>query len=134
MRQRKKGIRIEVNEVTGLINGFVYYPTVKDSYLSCPVQPVNPDNVGDYCSRKFDWYSDIPLEKEKEHLNQFAEQLQFENAKGYIIYYAGQHTDSGEAQTRTEGAKAYLISARGIEAERISVMNGGQSEELITEL
>ena len=74
-------------------------------------------------SRKVDEYGAIDFEKEeKPRLNKFAELLQNEpRAQAYIIGYAPAPVDAG---TRADAAKAYLVSARGVNPERITLLSG----------
>ena len=78
---------------------------------------------------------DVKLDEEKALLDLFAIQLQNEpGAQGYIIGYAGRKAKSGEGQRRANRARDYLVNARGIEATRIVVHDGGYAETNSTEL
>lgn len=86
-------------------------------------------------SRNFDEFGDIKCEDEMARLDNFAIQLQHEpQAKGFIIYYAGQTfrgklPKRGEAEARAARLKPYLVQRRGIPSEQVVVINGGYRKE-----
>ena len=83
-------------------------------------------------ARKFDEYGNIRFNDEKARLDNFAIQLQNEpTATGTIIVYG---SCAGEGQTRGDRAKDYLVNTRGIEAGRITVVDGGCRSELTVQL
>ena len=82
--------------------------------------------------RKFDEYGNIRFNDEKARLDNFAIQLQNEpTAQGYIIGYG---SCDAEGMTRANRAKDYLVNTRGIDAGRITVIDGGCMAELKVEL
>ena len=83
-------------------------------------------------SRKFDEYGNIRFNDEKARLDNYAIQLQNEpGSTGTIIVYG---SCAGEAQQRGDRAKDYLVNTRGIEAGRITVVDGGCASELKVQL
>lgn len=85
--------------------------------------------------RKVDEYGDIMFADERARLDNFA--LELENdptAQAYLIAYAGMRARVGEAQRRGDRAKSYLHNARGVEEDRIVVVDGGHREERAVEL
>jgi hypothetical protein len=54
--------------------------------------------------------------------------------RAHIIAYGGRRSCRGEAQTRAHLAKEYLTEKKGIDAERIKIVNGGYREEWVVEL
>lgn len=117
----------------------VYYdPAARDNHLRCPGNPhVTPmaERAPAQVFDKIDVYGDLPFEKEKEHLDHLALQLQnMPDMRGFIIAYAGRRARAGEAQARAECAKNYLVNERGIEARRIVAMDGGYREEFTVDL
>ncbi|HZN00248.1 MAG TPA: hypothetical protein VFB70_12680 [Pyrinomonadaceae bacterium] len=83
-------------------------------------------------ARKFDEYGNIRFNDEKARLDNYAIQLQNEpGSTGTIIVYG---SCAGEAQQRGDRAKDYLVNTRGIEAGRITVVDGGCRAELKVEL
>ncbi|MDQ1524199.1 MAG: hypothetical protein QOG00_971 [Pyrinomonadaceae bacterium] len=84
---------------------------------------------------QFDTYGRIARNDEKARLDNFAIQLQNDpGAQGYIIAYGGRRGAAGEAQTRADFAKNYLVNSRGIDAGRLVTVDGGFREEATTEL
>jgi hypothetical protein len=84
---------------------------------------------------QFDTYGRIARNDEKARLDNFAVALQNDPAaQGYIITYGGRRGPAGEAQTRADFAKNYLVNSRGIDAGRLVTVDGGFREEATTEL
>jgi hypothetical protein len=84
---------------------------------------------------QFDTYGRIARNDEKARLDNFAVALQNDpGAQGYIIAYGGRRGPAGEAQTRADFAKNYLVNSRGIDAGRLATLDGGFREEATTEL
>ncbi len=89
----------------------------------------NPKSV------KFDEYGNVNFNDEKARLDNYAIQLQnAPGTQGYIIAYGGRRGRTGEAQARADRAKNYLVNTRGIDAGRISTVDGGFREDLAVEL
>jgi len=81
---------------------------------------------------RFDEYGDIRFNDEKARLDNYAIQLQNQpQAQAYIIAYG---TCEGEGQARADRAKNYLVNTRGIEAGRITTVDGGCRADLAVEL
>src|SRR5204862_4577198 len=86
-------------------------------------------------SRKFDEYGNIRFNDEKARLDNFAIELQNDpTSQGYLICYGGRRGRAGEAQRRCDRAKDYLVTTRGISADRIVTVDGGYRENLTVEL
>ena len=85
--------------------------------------------------QQFDTYGRIARNDEKARLDNFAVALQNDpGAQGYIIAYGGRRGPAGEAQTRADFAKNYLVNSRGIDPGRLITVDGGFREEATTEL
>jgi hypothetical protein len=85
--------------------------------------------------RKVDEYGKIQPADAKARLDNYAIALQEDPASyGYIIGYAGRRAVEGEAQSRLDFAKDYLVLGRGIDPARITTMDGGFREEATTEV
>ncbi|HJT28923.1 MAG TPA: Ig-like domain-containing protein, partial [Pyrinomonadaceae bacterium] len=83
-------------------------------------------------ARKFDEYGNIRFNDEKARLDNYAIQLQNEpGSTGTILVYG---SCAGEAQQRGDRAKDYLVNTRGIEAGRITVVDGGCRADLTVQL
>jgi hypothetical protein len=81
---------------------------------------------------KFDEYGNIRFNDEKARLDNYAIQLQNQaGSQGYIIAYG---TCAGEGQARADRAKDYLVNTRGIEAGRLTTIDGGCRSDLAVEL
>jgi hypothetical protein len=84
---------------------------------------------------KFDEYGNIAFNDEKARLDNYAIQLQGDpSSTGYIIAYAGRTDPAGTAQARADRAKNYLVTTRGIDPGRITIIDGGCRESLTVEL
>ncbi|HKO95375.1 MAG TPA: hypothetical protein VJU86_00170 [Pyrinomonadaceae bacterium] len=81
---------------------------------------------------KFDEYGDIRFNDEKARLDNYAIQLQ--NAPGATGTIVAFGTCAGQAQARADRAKDYLVNTRGIDAGRLTTVDGGCREDLIVEL
>jgi len=104
-------------------------PTPSPSPTPDEVPPTPP------APTQFDTYGRIARNDEKARLDNFAIQLQNDpGAQGYIITYGGRRGPAGEAQTRADFAKNYLVNSRGIDPGRLMTVDGGFREEATTEL
>ncbi len=81
---------------------------------------------------KFDEYGNIKFNDEKARLDNYAIQLQNQPGSTATIIVYG--SCGGEAQTRGDRAKDYLVNTRGIEAGRITVVDGGCRSDLTVQL
>jgi hypothetical protein len=81
---------------------------------------------------KFDEYGNIKFNDEKARLDNYAIQLQ--NAPGSMGYIIAYGTCAGEAQARADRAKDYLVNTRGIDAGRLTTVDGGCKSDLAVEL
>jgi hypothetical protein len=81
---------------------------------------------------RFDEYGNIRFNDEKARLDNFAIQLQNEPGSTATIIAFG--TCTGEGQARGDRAKDYLVNTRGIEASRITVVDGGCRADLTVQL
>jgi hypothetical protein len=105
-------------------------PTPSPEVTPTPEIPPTPPSP-----TQFDTYGRIARNDEKARLDNFAIQLQNDpGAQGYIIAYGGRRGAAGEAQTRADFAKNYLVNSRGIDPGRIVTVDGGFREEATTEL
>jgi hypothetical protein len=81
---------------------------------------------------KFDEYGDIRFNDEKARLDNFAIQLQNQPGSNATIIVYG--SCAGEGQTRADRARDYLVNTRGIDAGRITTIDGGCSSDLKVQL
>jgi hypothetical protein len=81
---------------------------------------------------KYDEYGNIRFNDEKARLDNYAIQLQnAPSSTGVILAYG---TCAGEAQARADRAKDYLVNTRGIDASRLTTVDGGCKADLAVEL
>ena len=114
--------------VTATVDTGGFAPACSTS-ASCSTQVKPPPIV---LPTKFDEYGNIRFNDEKARLDNYAIQLQNDpGAEGYIIAYG---TCAGEGQTRADRAKNYLVNTRGIDAARITTIDGGCRADLTVEL
>src|SRR6185436_15625603 len=83
-------------------------------------------------SQKFDEYGNIRFNDEKARLDNYAIQLQNQPGSTATIIVYG--TCAGEGQQRGDRAKDYLVNTRGIDAGRITVIDGGCRADLTVQL
>jgi len=83
-------------------------------------------------ARKFDEYGNIKFNDEKARLDNYATALQGEPGSAAVILAYG--NCEGAAQARADRAKNYLVNTRGIEAGRITTIDGGCRADLTIEL
>lgn len=99
---------------------------------------------------KFDEYGDICSGDEKARLDNLAVELQNNpEYQVYVIFYGGRcysscgydyplhrprHPRKGEAEARAARIKPYLVNTRGLDPERVFVINGGHRESWTAEL
>lgn len=78
-----------------------------------------------------DTYGNIPFADEQARLDNYAIELLNDPAmNGYIVCYGGRKARRGEASARCERAKRYLVGRRGLEPNRIILIDGGYMEDL----
>jgi hypothetical protein len=85
--------------------------------------------------RKFDEFYGSNWESAMARLDDFA--LEMRNNPqtiGVLIVYGAQRSRRGEARAWRDCLKNYLVSRRGIESNRIAMINGGYREDLTVEL
>lgn len=84
-----------------------------------------------FCGRSLDEYGDLTFGDEKARLDNLVAEMQNNPAaQGYIIAYGGRRGRASEARRRADRAKEYIVNQRGIEADRIVIIDGGFREEM----
>lgn len=85
-------------------------------------------------ARKFDEFGDVNCEDEMARLDMMAVELNNDpTSQGYIIFYGGRSYHGrlarrGESEARASRIKRYLLDNRGINADRVVMINGGYRE------
>ena len=71
----------------------------------------------------------------RERLDAFAGYLNKNpHFQAYIMSYGGRRTYRGEAKSRGESAKRFLVKSKGINTKRITVIDAGYREDWVVEL
>ena len=84
---------------------------------------------------KLDEYGDLTTDDEAAHLDLFAEALSKQpDLRGYIVAYNELNMERGSYLRRIYGIHKYLSEARGIDPNRVVVIDGGYKEKFATEL
>ena len=132
---------INANEGEALTMGFdnsvrsiSYFPATDDSQLKCPGLPKADVTNCEYVRDPFASAGDINFELEKFFLDNFFVALTKSKATAYIIAYGGKRARPGEAKTRADRAKQYLVSVRRFPADHIKIIDGGYREKRDLEL
>ena len=133
-----QGANSIVVDTTGLLGNSSLTATVEVSGLpvSCPRSASCTAGLISFIFHdKIDEYGNIKFEDEKARLDNFAIDVQNDpQSVGYIVGYGGRRAHRGEAARRIKRAKRYLVTVRGIPAERLVTIDGGYREELTVEL
>jgi hypothetical protein len=86
-------------------------------------------------SRKIDEISNFNWEDLMARLDFYAIQLQTEpGSSGHIIVYDGRRSRRGEVQGWMDCIKNYLVERRGVDANRIMIVDGGYREHKTVEM
>lgn len=79
----------------------------------------------------FDEFGDIRMGDEKARLDNLAVTLQEHPAlQAHIVFYGGRSGPPNEAMSRAARAKDYLVAMRGMEADRVLIVDGGYRNEV----
>jgi|ERR1043166_1264615 hypothetical protein len=128
-----------ISAFKGSVNEIIYLASALDK-PQCPSYYENPEDMVHFLicglrGRRFDEYGDVRFSDEKARLDNFAIQLQGqEDARGYIVVYAGQTALVGEAAKRGERAKNYLVKVRKLPLDKVVAIDGGYRDSLTVEL
>lgn len=86
-------------------------------------------------ARKIDEFADILVTDIKARLDNFAIELQKEpDSRGFIIVYRSRRDPPGITSRLSNLSKNYLVEQRGLDADRIVTIDGGESPCLAQEL
>ena len=85
--------------------------------------------------KQFDQFPVISFVDEKARLDNLAIELQNSpDAQAYIIVYAGRSSRSGQADMLIRRTTDYLVTQRGIDSRRITILNGGYRDSDFIEI
>jgi hypothetical protein len=80
--------------------------------------------------RPFDEFPNLAFDDQKARLDNLAIELaNVPGSTGYIIVYSGRTSRAGQADRLGERARDYMVRTRGVDPNRITVVNGGYREE-----
>jgi PEGA domain len=86
-------------------------------------------------AREFDECNNCTFDDQKARLDNLAVELQNDpTTRAYIIAYGGRMSPVGQVEKLMNRAREYMITQRGIDASRLSIVNGGFREEDSVEL
>lgn len=86
-------------------------------------------------AREFDECNSCAFDDQKARLDNLAVELQNDpSTRAYIIAYGGRMSPVGQVEKLMTRAKDYMIKQRGIDASRLTVVNGGYREDDSVEL
>ena len=86
-------------------------------------------------AQEFDECNSCTFDDQKARLDHLAVALQNEpSTRAYIIAYGGRTSPLGQIEVLMSRARDYLITQRGIDASRLTIVNGGYREEDSVEL
>ena len=116
------------------VRSISYFPATDDSQLKCPGLPKADVTNCEYVRDPYASAGDVTFELDKFILDNFYVSLLKNKAIAYIIAYGGRRARPGEAKTRADRAKQYLVSVRRFPADHIKLIDGGYREKRDLEL
>ena len=118
----KAGGGLEVETLNEFVTLVTYEPTVEESKLrECP-------RVQDCCvdfRHKFDEYVEFSFEDQKARLDNFAIHLGQILGRGVIMTHGASPAERSRLMKGAERARDYIARKRGIEPQRILIVDGG---------
>jgi hypothetical protein len=122
------GLTLEkYNETITLI---IYSPTAKEAALQCPS---TSECITDSFPT-FDEYGNLSIEDEKARLDNYVIQMKNMLDRGAIVVVGESRAVRNGLLKRARRAKRYLVQKRGLEAERLLIVDGGYQASSYTEL
>ena len=104
-------------------------------FLAVGVVQLAPAQTEKLKAAKFDEFGDIETSDLMARLDFFAVQLQNQPlSKGFILVYRSRRDLPGLSYRYADRMRAYLISTRGLEKERVIAVDGGEADCLRQEL
>lgn len=123
-------------DTTGLQGSFTATATVGGYDPSCPnTATCDVGIIGKPTPTRFDEFGNIANDDAKARLDLYAVELSNNpQNQATIVTYGGRRGVRGEAERRSTFARDYLVNQRGVDAARITTVDGGFREEASTEL
>ena len=95
----------------------------RQAQASTSIVPKKPPEVE---CKPFDQFQSVAFDDDKARLDNLAIELQSApDAQAYIIIYAGRTSLAGQADMLGKRTTDYLVNQRGVDARRITIVNGG---------
>ena len=108
-------------------------PTCRQSAQSVAVVTAPERKV--IVAREFDECNNCTFDDQKARLDNLAVELQNDpSTRGYIIAYGGRYSPLARLDVLMKRARDYMVEPRGIDASRLTIVNGGFREEDSVEL
>lgn len=86
-------------------------------------------------AREFDECNNCTFDDQKARLDNLAVELQNDpSTRAYIIAYGGRYSPLAQVEVLMKRARQYMIDQRGIDASRLTIVNGGFREDDSVEL
>jgi PEGA domain-containing protein len=86
-------------------------------------------------AQEFDECNNCTFDDQKARLDNLAVELQNDpTTRAYVIAYGGRMSPVGQVEKLMNRAREYVVTQRGIDASRVTVVNGGYREEDSVEL
>ena len=99
------------------------------------VSTITPVKKEVIVAREFDECNNCTFDDQKARLDNLAVELQNDpTTRAYIIAYGGRMSPVGQVEKLMNRAREYMITQRGIDASRLTIVNGGYREEDSVEL
>lgn len=95
----------------------------QNAQASTSVVPKKPPEVE---CKPFDQFPSVAFDDDKARFDNLAIELQnAPDSQAYIIIYAGRTSRTGQADALGKRTMDYLVTQRGVDARRITIINGG---------
>jgi hypothetical protein len=121
---------LAVETYNGNVTLVTYSPPATESHLHCP-------RVQECCADffpKFDEYGHLPFSDEKARLDNFVIQMRARLGRGALVVVGENAATRSKLIRRAERAKRYLVQTRGLEPQRLLILDGGYRPQSVTEL
>jgi hypothetical protein len=124
----KDGLAVET--YNGNVTLVTYSPSANEARLKCPrVQECCVDFFP-----RFDEYGRLAFSDEKARLDNFVIQMRERLGRGALVVLGENAAARSKLMRRAQRAKRYLMQTRGLEPQRLLILDGGYKEQPVTEL
>lgn len=104
----------------------------QNAQASTSVVPKKPPEVE---CKPFDQFPSVAFDDDKARFDNLAIELQnAPDSQAYIIIYAGRTSRTGQADMLGKRTMDYLVTQRGVDARRITIVNGGYRDSDFIEI